>query len=108
MLCLCGKGFKLPSKYILHTVGPVYSSSRKQQCEEQLQSCYKTTLQLALENHLKSVALCGVSTGIYGFPLKAATEIALQTVRGFLGEHMNEVSAVLDDVLKISSERRMD
>jgi len=100
-----GKGFKLPSKYILHTVGPVYSSSRKQECEEQLQSCYKTTLQLALDNKLKSVALCGVSTGIYGFPLEAASEIALQTVRGFLDEHVNEVSGILDDLFSILRRR---
>lgn len=89
-------GFKLPAKHILHTVGPVYSASRKAECESQLESCYKTTLQLVLDNKLKSVGLCGVSTGIYGFPLAPATEIALKAVRTFLDEHASEVSPIKD------------
>lgn len=84
-------GFKLPSKHILHTVGPVYSANRKAECEAQLESCYNTTLQLAIEHNLKTVALCGVSTGIYGFPLQAATETALKTVREVLEDNVDKV-----------------
>lgn len=86
------QGFKLPSRHILHTVGPVYSASRKSVCEHQLEGCYKSTLQLAIENKLKTVALCGVSTGIYGFPLQAATEIALKTVRTVLEDNADKVT----------------
>lgn len=91
-------GFKLPAKHILHTVGPVYSASRKTECESQLESCYRTTLQLVVDNKLKSVALAGISTGIYGFPLAPATEIALKTVRTFLDEHASEVRRPEDSV----------
>lgn len=88
-------GFNLPSKYILHTVGPVYSSSRKSECEAQLESCYKTTLNLAIANNLRTIALCGVSTGIYGFPLGPATEIALKTVRNVLEEQSDKLDRVI-------------
>ncbi|KAK9894072.1 macro domain-like protein [Cystobasidium minutum MCA 4210] len=88
-------GFNLPAKHILHTVGPVYSASRKAECESQLGGCYETTLQLAVDDKLKSVALCGVSTGIYGFPLGPATEIALRTVRTFLDDHASELGRVI-------------
>jgi len=79
--------FDLPSQFVLHTVGPVYSSSKKEACQEQLASCYATTLDLAKENGMKSLALCGVSTGVYGFPLRHATEIALKTTREFLEDN---------------------
>ena len=57
--------------------GPIYSSSRAKDHEEKLASCYKTTLNLAADRGLKTIALCGVSTGIYGFPLAKATHIAV-------------------------------
>jgi O-acetyl-ADP-ribose deacetylase (regulator of RNase III) len=68
-------GFALPAKYILHTVGPVERGDR------QLRSCYRTSLDLALKHGMRTVAFCCVSTGIYGFPLKRATHIALDETR---------------------------
>lgn len=51
-------GHNLPAKHIAHAVGPIYSSSRKEHCEEKLRSCYRTTLELAVQNELKSVVSC--------------------------------------------------
>lgn len=91
LMAICA-GFELPSKHVLHTVGPIYSSSKAAQHEEKLASCYKTTLILAADNKLKTVALCGVSTGIYGFPLEKATHIACETTRQVLDERGDEVT----------------
>lgn len=84
-------GFDLPSKRVLHTVGPIYNDEEHEECEKQLEGCYRSTLQLAVDNKLKTLALCGVSTGIYGYPLQEATEVALRTTRSFLEEHEEEV-----------------
>ena len=91
LIAIC-PGFELPSKHVLHTVGPIYSSSKAAQHKEKLASCYKTTLNLAADNKLKTVALCGVSTGIYGFPLEKATHIACETTRQVLDERGDEVT----------------
>ncbi|KAK4701998.1 hypothetical protein P7C70_g4226, partial [Phenoliferia sp. Uapishka_3] len=77
-------GYKLPAKYIIHTVGPVYSYSEREECEALLRSCYQTTLETAIENGVKTLAFSGISTGIYGYPLDAATRVALDVTRNFL------------------------
>ncbi|KAI5477823.1 macro domain containing protein [Pseudohyphozyma bogoriensis] len=77
-------GHRLPSKHILHTVGPIYPSSQKTKCEKQLRSCYESCLKLAVENGCKTLAFSGISTGIYGYPLDDATRTALDVVRNFL------------------------
>ena len=74
--------YNLPCKKIIHAVGPVYRST--EESEPLLRSCYKTSLQLAVENGCKSIALCGISTGIYGYPSMAAARAALREVRMFL------------------------
>ncbi|SCV69510.1 BQ2448_2530 [Microbotryum intermedium] len=78
------KGHRLPSKHVLHTVGPIYSRADRQESEELLRSCYKTCLALAKQHGLKSVAFSGISTGVYGYPLSDAAEVALDEVRNFL------------------------
>ena len=85
-------GYNLPSKCILHAAGPVYTASNAALAEEQLMCCYISTLRLAAEHKLRTVALCAVSTGIYGYPLKEATHIAFQAVRDFLDVHGDYVS----------------
>ena len=89
-------GFDLPAKHVLHTVGPIYDDDEADECEEQLEGCYSSTLQLAIDNDIKTIALCGVSTGVYGYPLREATEVALRTTRAFLDEHEEKVSTVTD------------
>ena len=72
------RGYKLPAKYVIHTVGPVYSG--KQSDATLLSACYKNSLDLAKDNNLHSIAFPAISTGVYGYPIKSATVIAVQTV----------------------------
>jgi O-acetyl-ADP-ribose deacetylase len=74
--------YNLPCKKVIHAVGPRYHSIERS--EPLLRSCYRTSLQLAVQNGCKSIALCGISTGIYGYPSMAAAQTALQEVRAFL------------------------
>lgn len=73
------KGYKIPAKYIIHTVGPVWNGGTLNE-EELLASCYKKSIQLAVDNGCKSVAFPAISTGIYGYPKKEAAKIAIATI----------------------------
>ncbi|KAF8913560.1 A1pp-domain-containing protein [Mucidula mucida] len=77
-------GHKLPSKHIIHTVGPIYSKLSVDTKAKQLASCYRTSLQLAVQHSLKHIAFPSISTGIYGYPIEDATHIALKEVRDFV------------------------
>jgi len=91
------RGYNLPAKYVLHTVGPIVEE------EKLLQSCYKTVLQVAKEHNktnyskIKTLAFCGVSTGIFGYPLESACQVALETVREWLeeGNNRNEFDLII-------------
>jgi len=84
------KGYRLPARHVIHTVGPIYSSSDVETKAEQLASCYKTCLQLAVANSLKHIAFPSISTGIYGYPIADATHIALDEVRRFFDSDLGE------------------
>ena len=73
-------GYNLKAKYVIHTVGPVYHRRKAEKCAEQLASCYRRSLDVARENNIHSIAFPAISTGIYGYPLKDATIIAINTV----------------------------
>ena len=75
--------FNLPSRYVLHTVGPVISGKVNKYERELLASCYRSCLELAAENKLESVAFCCISTGEFHFPNELAAEIAVQSVKKF-------------------------
>lgn len=75
--------FNLPSRYVLHTVGPVINGKVKKHERELLASCYRSCLELAAENKLESVAFCCISTGEFHFPNELAAEIAVQSVKEF-------------------------
>ncbi|KAL7944313.1 hypothetical protein V8C42DRAFT_358495 [Trichoderma barbatum] len=77
-------GHKLPAKHVIHTVGPVYRSQAVS--EPLLRSCYRSSLDVALENDCASVAFSGISTGIYGYPSDKAAHVACSTVRQYLEE----------------------
>ena len=77
-------GFTLPARYIIHTVGPVYTGGKRGE-PELLAACYRRSLEVARENGLKSLAFPAISTGVYGYPFEAATEIALRTTADTLG-----------------------
>ena len=76
--------YNLPSKYILHTVGPIIYGRVTRKDKELLASCYRSCLELADKSALKSVAFCCISTGEFHFPNQEAAEIAVKTVRDFL------------------------
>lgn len=76
-------GFRLKAKRIVLTVGPIYSGGRRGEAEL-LASCYRKSLELAEREGLKSIAFPAISTGIYGYPLREATEIALGEILMFL------------------------
>ena len=76
-------GYKLPAKYIIHTVGPVYNGGIKNEADL-LAACYRNSLQLAAENGIKTIAFPNISTGIYGYPKQEAAKIATKTVQGAL------------------------
>lgn len=80
------KGYQLPAKFVIHTVGPVWNNGTANE-EALLESCYRTALELALEYNLKTIAFPSISTGAYRFPFDKATKIAYQTIANFLKEH---------------------
>lgn len=77
------EGFRLPARYVIHTVGPVWQGGDRNE-GELLEGCYISCLKLASDYRLTSVAFPNISTGVYGFPKPLAAEIAIRTVRGFL------------------------
>jgi len=77
------KGYKLPAKWVIHTVGPVWHGGARGEANL-LASCYRRSLEEAVRLGAKSLAFPCISTGVYGYPLEAATKIALETVRQFL------------------------
>jgi O-acetyl-ADP-ribose deacetylase len=77
------KGYKLPAKYVIHTVGPVWSGGNRNE-NELLSSCYRRSLEVAIDNGIKSIAFPSISTGAYGFPFDRASRIALSEVIKFL------------------------
>lgn len=88
--------FNLPSKYILHTVGPVIGGAvRKQDCEA-LTSCYRSCLELAVKNNCQSIAFCCISTGEFHFPNEKAAEIAIQTVTSFLNTWKENIRVIFN------------
>ena len=78
------KGYNLPAKYVLHTVGPIITGPLTETDRKMLASCYLSCLELAEENGLKSVAFCCISTGVFHFPKEEAALIAVRTVREYL------------------------
>ena len=76
-------GFRLPSKFVIHTVGPVYRDGQHGE-PEKLAACYRNSLELAAENGCKSIAFPCISTGVYGYPIEDAAKIAVGEVREFL------------------------
>lgn len=75
------KGYDLKAKYVIHTVGPIYSGAESD--AELLGQCYLNSLDLAKENGLRSIAFPAVSTGVYGYPIEKATKIAVDAVKSW-------------------------
>lgn len=74
---------KLPAKFVIHTVGPIWQDGNHQE-DELLSNAYKNSLKLALENNIQSIAFPNISTGVYHFPKERAAQIAIKTVTDFI------------------------
>ena len=90
------KAGRLKAQFIFHAVGPVYRGGEEGEPDE-LASCYRECLQLAAERDLKTIAFPAISTGVYGYPMDQAAEIAVREIRGFLNQpsSVEEVRVVL-------------
>ena len=82
-------GFRLPAKFVIHTVGPVYRDGLHGE-PERLAACYRNSLALAAENGCRSIAFPCISTGIYGYPIEDAAKIAVREVRDYLTQSCRE------------------
>ncbi len=87
------KAYNLPSKYVIHSVGPIWKGG-KQNEDKLLASAYKKSLELAVKNKIKTIAFPNISTGVYGFPKERAAIIAVHTVKTFLAEN-NSIKKVI-------------
>jgi O-acetyl-ADP-ribose deacetylase len=77
-------GYRLPARHVIHTVGPVWSRKREQECDQLLASCYRVSLALATQHGIASIAFPAISTGVYAFPADRAARIAVGTVKAEL------------------------
>jgi len=95
------RGFRLPARFVIHTVGPVWRGGERHESEI-LANCYQSALQLAVENGLKTIAFPAISCGAYGYPIPDAAQIAVKTTRNFLAteDKIDKVIFVLwgDDI----------
>ena len=93
-------GYNLPAKHVIHTVGPIRYRVVEDDDKELLASCYRNSLKLALENNLKSIAFCCISTGEFRFPNDLAAEIAVAEVKKFFRENPDANLKVVFNVFK--------
>jgi O-acetyl-ADP-ribose deacetylase len=85
------KGYRLPAKYIIHTVGPVWRGGFDSE-PELLASCYRRSLEIAAEHQIVTIAFPSISTGIYGYPIEHAAPLAIKAVRSFVsGDQFQEI-----------------
>ena len=90
------QGYNLPSRYVIHTVGPIiYNELTKEACEL-LASCYRECLEIALEHKLQTIAFCCISTGEFRFPNQQAAEIAVKTVTDFMNKTESEIEVIFN------------
>ena len=96
------RAYNLPARYILHTVGPIFSAKGNRglvEQELQLSDCYRSCLELALRvPGIRSVAFCCISTGVFGFPGEPAGQVALRSVEDFLKRHPDVLDLVVFNV----------
>ena len=88
------KGYKLPSRFVIHTVGPIYFEHTPAEAESLLTSCYENSLNLAKEKGLKTIAFPLISAGVYGYPQREAIKVAIEAMKLYQ-ENFDEVTLVL-------------
>ena len=93
------RGYRLPARFVIQTVGPIWRGGKHDEART-LANCYRNSLQLAVENEIKTVAFPAISCGAYGYPIKEAAQIASKTTREFLAvsdELQRVIFAVWDE-----------
>lgn len=85
--------YRLPCRYVIHTVGPIWYNGRRHEAEL-LADCYRNSLALAVQNHIRRIAFPSISTGVYGYPLEQAAEIAVGTAAQFIKVHPGALELV--------------
>ena len=105
------RGYRLPAKHVIHTVGPVWHGGNRGE-PELLASCYRSSLQLAVDNGIRSIAFPAISCGVYGYPIDQAAEIAVREVvkddrldRVIFACFGDDVFAALERSLRLQSRR---
>lgn len=88
------KGYKLPARFVIHTVGPIYYEHTPAEAQALLTSCYENSLKLAKENGLKTIAFPLISAGVYGYPQREAIKVAVETMKLHRDE-FEEITLVL-------------
>jgi O-acetyl-ADP-ribose deacetylase (regulator of RNase III) len=79
------KGYKLPARFVIHTVGPVWRGGENGE-PELLASCYRNSMAIAVKNRIESIAFPSISTGVYGYPITLAAGVAVKTIRNAIGQ----------------------
>ena len=88
------KGYKLPARFVIHTVGPIYYEHSPAEAETLLTACYENSLKLAWEKRLRTIAFPLISAGVYGYPQRDAIRVAVETMKGH-AEEFEEITLVL-------------
>lgn len=94
------KGYNLPAKYVIHTVGPIVGYRLTEQLRQDLRHCYESVLKCCLDNEIRSVAFCCISTGEFHFPNEEAAKIAVETVTSALHDYEGEFDRIIFNVFK--------
>ena len=91
-------GYNLPAKKVIHIVGPIVEHDLTEELKEDFAACYRNVLDMCVENGLRSVAFCCISTGVFHFPPEIAAELAVETVTDWLKEHTGGIDRVIFNV----------
>lgn len=100
-------GFRLPARFVVHTVGPVWSGGGREEAAL-LARCYRRSLDLAAEAGARSIAFPAISTGVYGYPREAAARVAVDAVRGWVEAHPDAFDRVVLVAFSAEDERALD
>lgn len=94
------EGFNLPADFVIHTVGPIVTCKLNARLKQKLRDCYESVLKCCLENHIRSVAFCCISTGVFHFPNDEASKIAVKTITSFLDKYSEAFDRIIFNVYK--------
>lgn len=89
------KGYNLPAKYVIQTVGPIIESEVTEKKQQELADCYRNSLELAIKNNIRTIAFPCISTGVFRFPKNEASKIAIKTVDDFIRKNSNKIDKVV-------------